>query len=64
LILVAVFAVPLYFLGYWFVYRSIVVQRRHVKGRCTRCSYPLPDLLCPECGLMNKPRRRYTNGPY
>ena len=64
LVAVVVVVPPLYIIGYWFIYRSMIVHRRHVKGRCIRCSYPLPDLLCPECGTLNKPRRIRTNGPY
>lgn len=63
LVAVVVIAPPLYFIGYWFIFRAIIVLRRHVQGRCVQCSYPLPCERCPECGTINKLRRVRPNGP-
>lgn len=53
-VIAAILAPPLYMFFYWCVYRSIIVLRRHVQGRCIKCGYPIDGLLCPECGTINR----------
>ncbi|MBL4809786.1 MAG: hypothetical protein JKY43_06985 [Phycisphaerales bacterium] len=50
-------ALPIVFLdlvGYWGIYRMMLVRprlNRKMRGECVRCGYPLIDGLCCECGL-------------
>lgn len=41
-------------IGYWAIFRMMIVRPRRnriMRGECVRCGYPLMDGLCCECGL-------------